>query len=45
MYNRNVIDVWNICSYRVNGMVTDTLGAAAAVGPVFLFLSFKIHCD
>lgn len=45
MYNRNAIDVWNICSYRVNSMVMDTPGAAAAIAPVFLFLSFKIHCD
>lgn len=43
MYNRNAIDVWNICSYRVNGMVMDTPGAAAAIGPLFLLPSFKIH--
>lgn len=32
MYHRNAMDVWNICSHRVKAMVTDTPGAAAAIG-------------
>lgn len=36
MASRNAVDVWNVCSYRVNIVVTDTPRAAAAVGPVGL---------
>lgn len=42
MYNRNAIDVWNICSYRVNSMVMDTPGAAGELGlcPYSLLLKY-----
>lgn len=43
MYNRNAIEIRNICSYRVNSMAMGTPGAAAITGPVFLFPSLKIH--